>query len=516
MTSASMSVAWSVTATSVSQAVSEPAKQHRDDQDDHHEPDDAKAAATVVASRLAPITAAKSAEQQDHHQNYQKHGTPPSVNRRLQATEESRAARQRGTRPLNWVMNWGIRRDAASAGNTDDTSDQSRLNLNMADQIVTPQVRSFKFRLFTTGAQETALTDMLGAFCDLYNACLQQRIETYQRRGINLRYGNQAAELKAIRVADERLAGYSFSAEQQVLRRLDRAFSAFFGRVKRGGKAGLPRFRAKSMFDSADFRVGDGLTIRKSKRLGMVGIPGEIKVRWHRDLPPGAKVGAAIISRSCGKWYVYFQITLADAEPIERPFTPVGIDLGLTSLVALSNGETVPTPQHTRAAAKRLRRLQRAVSRCKRGSKRLTKAKLRVARHSAKTANQRRDTSHKLSRSLVDRFSHLAMEDLNIKGLAAGMLAKSVHNAAWNSLVQKIAYKAENAGGVLKLVSPRGTSQTCPECGTIRRKTLADRRHTCDCGYHADRDVAAARIVLMRANFGPGTSLQAPSQRIAA
>ena len=76
--------------------------------------------------------------------------------------------------------------------------------------------------------------------------------------------------------------------------------------------------------------------------------------------------------------------------------------------------------------------------------------------------------------------------------------------------------KAECAGSTLKLVDPRGTSQTCPECGTIRRKTLAERRHTCDCGYSVDRDVAAARIVLHRAKFGPGTGLQAPSQRIAA
>lgn len=377
-------------------------------------------------------------------------------------------------------------------------------------------IRSFKYRLFTTAAQETALSDMLGSFCDLYNACLQQRIEAYQRRGIGLRCGNQAAELKVVRAADERLAGYSFSAEQQVLRRLDKAFSAFFGRVKKGGKAGFPRFRAKARYDSADFRVGDGLTIRKGKRLGVVGIPGEIKVRWHRNLPSDAKVSAAVVSRSCGKWYVCFQIDLPEVTSVERPFAPVGIDLGLTSLVALSNGETVATPQHTRLAAKRLRRLQRAVSRCKRRSKRKLKAKLRVARHSAKTANQRRDGLHKLSRDIVDRFSHIAMEDLNIKGLAAGMLAKSVHNAAWNSLVQMISYKAEGAGSVLKLVDPRSTSQTCPDCGTIKRKTLAERMHRCECGCVLDRDVAAAQVVLHRASFGQGTCLQATSQRVAA
>ena len=377
-------------------------------------------------------------------------------------------------------------------------------------------LRSYKYRIRPSTAQEAALNGLLGAFCDLYNACLQQRIEAYQRRGISLRYGNQAGELKAVREADERLGGFSFSAEQQILRRLDKAFSAFFGRVKRGGKPGFPRFRAKSMFDSADFRVGDGLTIRKSKRLGIVGIPGEIKVRWHRELPKDAKIGAAVISRSCGKWYVCFQIELPDVGADARLFAPVGIDLGLTSLVALSNGETVATPQHTRLASKRQRRLQRALSRCKRSSRRRWKVKVRLARHSAKTASQRRDFSHKLSRTIVDRFSHIAMEDLNIKGMAGGMLAKSVHNAAWNQLVQHIGYKAECAGSTLKLVDPRGTSQTCPECGTIRRKTLAERMHRCDCGCSLDRDVAAAQIVLLRAKFGPGTGLRNTSQRIAA
>jgi putative transposase len=377
-------------------------------------------------------------------------------------------------------------------------------------------MRSYKFRLFTTAMQNDALTGMLGAFCDLYNAGLQQRIEAYQRRGISLRYGNQASELKAVRSSDERLAGYSFSAEQQVLRRLDKTFSAFFGRIKRGAKAGFPRFRAQARFDSAEFRVGDGLTIRKSKRLGIVGIPGEIKVRWHRPLPVGAKVGAAVVSRSNGKWYICFQITLADADIPDRKFASVGIDLGLTSLVALSTGETVPTPQHTRNAAKTLRRAQRTVARKKRHSKRQRKAKLRVARLSARVAAQRRDGSHKLSRSLVDRFSHIAMEDLNIKGLAGGMLAKSVHNAAWNQLVRHITYKAECAGSVLKLVDPRGTSQTCPDCGTIKRKTLAERMHRCECGSVLDRDVAAAKIVLMRAIFPAGTVGQALSQRAAA
>jgi putative transposase len=376
-------------------------------------------------------------------------------------------------------------------------------------------ILSYRYRLFTSATQDAALSAMLGAFCDLYNAALQQRIEAYRRRGLSLRYGNQAGELKAVRAADERLGGYSFSAEQQVLRRLDKTFSAFFGRIKRGAKPGFPRFRSKARFDAAEFRVGDGLTLRKSQRIGIVGIPGEIKVKWHRPLPVDAKLGAAVVSRKAGKWFLCFQIELPDANAV-RPFAPVGIDLGLTSLVALSTGQTVPTPRFTGRAAKALRRAQRAVARKRRHSRRQRKAKLRVARLAARTANQRRDFSHKLSRSLVNRFSHIAMEDLNVKGLAGGMLAKSVHNAAWNQLSQHLTYKAANAGGAVVLVDPRGTSQICPECGTIRRKTLAERMHRCECGCVLDRDVAAARVVLLRADFPGGTSGQAPSQRKAA
>ncbi len=175
-------------------------------------------------------------------------------------------------------------------------------------------MRSFKFRLFTDARQGVGLERMLGSFCDLYNACLQQRIEVWQRRGIGVRYADQAVESKAVRAVDERLASYSFSAEQQVLRRVDKAYSAFVGRIKKGAKPGFPRFRAKARYDSADFRVGDGLTLRKSGRIGIIGIPGDIKVRWHRPLPAGAKVSAAVIGRSCGKWYACFQIELAETE----------------------------------------------------------------------------------------------------------------------------------------------------------------------------------------------------------
>jgi putative transposase len=375
-----------------------------------------------------------------------------------------------------------------------------------------------KYRIYPNTAQVVGLTGMLGAFCDLDKACLQQRIEAYQRQGKTLNFYDQANELKAVRAVDERLAGFSFSAEQQVVRRLDKAFKVFFGRVKKD-KCGFPRFQAKSRWDSAEFRVGDGLTIRKTKRIGIVGIPGQIKVKWHRDIPADAKVAAAVLSRSCGKWYVCFQIAVPELYGPWPDKGAVGIDVGLSSLIATSDGETVATPQFTKDAAKKQRRLQRALARCKRASKGRLKAKRNLARHSARTANQRRDFAHKLSRDLIDRHSLIAVEDLNVSGLARAMLAKSVHNAAWTQLRTMIEYKAAGAGVRVIAVNPRGTSQTCPECGAVAVKTLATRVHNCtECDCVMDRDVAAAKVILHRAcpELRPGVGLGASSVRVAA
>ena len=293
------------------------------------------------------------------------------------------------------------------------------------------------------------------------------------------------------------------------MRRLDKTFAAFFRRRCHG----FPRFRARSRFHAAEFRVGDGLTLRKSGKIGFVGVPGEIKVRWHRALPSAPKY--AILTRQNGKWHVVFHVEVAAAEPAND--LTVGIDVGLTSLVALSTGKTVPRPNWTKRAAKGLRRRQRALARCKRGSGVRAKRKAALAKFHERIANRRRDALHKLSRDLVNSFGRIAVEDLNIKGLARGMLAKHVNDAAWAQLVSMLDYKAANAGSQIVKVDPRGTSQTCPECGTIAAKTLAERMHRCDCGCVLDRDVASAMVVHFRAfGFWPGAGREESSEPVAA
>lgn len=357
-------------------------------------------------------------------------------------------------------------------------------------------ILSYRYRLYPNKAQDTAFGDMLGDFCELYNCAFDHWISAYAK-GVAIRYTEQAAALPQIRRDLPHQGRWSATAQQQVLRRLDQSYAAFFGRMKRGAKAGFPRYRAWARYHAADFRVGDGMTLRKSGRVGFVGVPGEVKVKWHRALPSVPK--SAILSRNAGKWFIILHV---DVTPAERASPDsVGLDMGLASLVAFSTGETVSRPNITKRYAAKLRLAQRTLSRCKRRSKLRRKRKTAVATLQAQIGNARRDNLDKLSSAIVARFGRIAVEDLNIKGLAAGMLAKPVHDAAWSMLASMLAYKAEKAGCELVKVDPRGTSQTCPECQAVARKTLAERTHRCWCGCTLDRDVAVAMVVHQRA-FG--------------
>lgn len=363
-------------------------------------------------------------------------------------------------------------------------------------------IRSYKYRLSPTKRQEASLSHMLGDLCTLYNAALEERISAYRRAGKSLTSRDQWVSVRDLRHDADlpEFGRWSASMQSQVLRRLDKAFKAFFRRLKQSkGKAGFPRFKARDRFHAAEFQSGAAIV---KDRLRVVGIESPIKVRWHRPLP--AKPRWTIITRQAGRWYVVFQVVIPAVASDARSFNPVGIDVGLTSLLAMSDGSTVATPQWTRKAEKGLRTRARALSRAKIGSKRRKRVKLLKARYEAATAARRKDFAHKLSRRIVSTYSHIALEDMDVTRLARTMLAKAISNAAWGQIRQMIGYKAESAGSVVKLVDPRGTSQVCAECGASPPvpKKLSDRLHVChECGYEADRDVNAARNILMRAEF---------------
>jgi len=351
--------------------------------------------------------------------------------------------------------------------------------------------RTYRYRLYPTTPQAGALETQLGEACRLYNAALQERRDAYQKSEVSLNYYDQANQLKDIRAAGD-LGLANFSASQDVLRRVDKTFKAFFRRVKAGLKAGYPRFKSRRRFDSYTFpSYGDGCRLTGT-RLYLQGV-GHIKVKLHR--PVDGAIKTLTVKRECGKWYACFSVEVA-AEALPVTNTQVGLDVGLTDFVTLSTGEAIANPRHYRTGQGQLRIAQRRVARRQRGGRNRRKAVVFLQKAHAHVQNQRADFHHKTARTLVDAYGVIAVEDLNIKGLASGMLAKSVNDAGWSGFFSKLAYKAAEAGRTLIPVDPRGTSQTCL-CGAEVRKTLAQRWHQCpDCGLSAARDHVSAQLIL--------------------
>lgn len=364
-------------------------------------------------------------------------------------------------------------------------------------------LKCFKYRLYPTRQQAQAFEQMLETHRRLYNNALAERRDAWQSEQRSLTYGQQSAQLKERRKIDPYLAATNFSSCQTTLRRLDKSFQAFFRRVKAGQKPGYPRFKARDRFDSVTYGShGDGC--KWNGHHAYFQHVGNVKVKLHRPLEGTIKTMA--FKREVDKWFVVFTCELIDTPP--KPIhSSVGIDMGLKSFLVTSDGEVIDPPHYYREAQTKLRRLQRAVSRKKRGSNRRKKAVRQLAKFQWHIANQRRDFHHKTARGLVNDYDLITHEALNVKGMARTRLAKSIHDVGWGQFLTILTSKAAEAGVSVVAVNPRNTSQMCSRCGQLPtvKKKLSQRTHRCEhCGYTADRDLNASENVLRL-----GRSLQA-------
>ena len=336
---------------------------------------------------------------------------------------------------------------------------------------------------------------------ELYNAALQERRDAYRATGTSPTCYQQQASLVAVRAVRPEYATIHTHLLQDALTRLDRAFSAFFRRCKAGEKAGYPRFRGRGRYRTFTFKDvahGNGAKlVAGDRRVRLAGV-GNVKIKLHRPYEGRVKQISVTLDGD-GHWYAALSCDDVPAKPMPATGRSVGVDVGLTTFAALSDGGLVANPRHLDTRRRELAAAQRRVSRRKRGSKRRRKAVVLLAKHHARVANARKDFHHKTALDLVRRYDRIAIEDLNVKGLAGGMLARPVHDAAWAQFATILAGKAESAGRELVRVDPRGTSQFCSDCGAEVRKGLAVRVHACPCcGYTADRDTNAARNIHRR------------------
>jgi putative transposase len=359
-------------------------------------------------------------------------------------------------------------------------------------------LRVYRYRLYPTRAQDERMRWTCERLRELYNAALEERREAYRRQRASLSGYGQMTELRAVREARPEYADIHAHLLQDAVTRLDRAYQAFFRRIKSGERAGFPRFRGRGRYTSFTFKDAknrNGVRLcADGKRLDLTGI-GKVKIKLHRPLE-GAIKQVTIATGGDGHWYACMCCDDVPRRPLPKNGRSVGIDVGITTFAALSDGSMVENPRYYERAQARLKRMQRIVTRRKRGSSSRCKAVVALRAVHDRISRTRLDFHHKVALAVVRRADRIAVEKLNVQGLARGRLAKQINDAAWAQFTRILESKAECAGREFVRVDPRGTSQRCSGCGTVVPKKLSVRVHACsECGLVLDRDENAARNI---------------------
>ena len=370
--------------------------------------------------------------------------------------------------------------------------------------------KSFQFRIYPNKKQEVALERTLSTCRHLYNSSLEERRREAELNELKRTFGVTSwAKPEWINYYDQANnlseSKTDFQKEvfsqvlQNVLKRVDRSFKNYFNGF------GYPRFQGRNRYNSFTYpQSGFGF---KDGKLNLSKI-GNIKIVQHREIE--GKIKTCTIKKDIDQWYVTFSCD------IDIPIIPVdiktrtGIDVGLKSLITMSNGEQIEPPKYLRASEKRLAREQIHLSKKKLRSKNRNKQRIVVAKVHRRIRNQRKDFSQKLSTNLVNAYDHIVFEDLQIKNMVKNHhLAKSISDAGWSQLISLTTYKAEYAGKIVERVNPRGTSQVCI-CGHPVPKKLSMRIHRCsNCGLVADRDHVTANVIESRSSTAGTAGFQA-------
>ena len=361
---------------------------------------------------------------------------------------------------------------------------------------------SYRYKLLPTKAQHAALGRILEDQRQLYNAALEERIGAWKKASRMVTLYEQYRSLTVCRRELPEMRALPAHLQRWTLKQLDFSYSTFFRKLRAGQKAGFPRFRGKERFRSFGFQEFETIRI-VGRRIRFRGIPGGLKIHFHRPLPNDASIKACSFRQRDGQWTLILQIEVK-AETTRPLSRAIGVDLGIETLATLSDGTQIPNLRHERRAKRELRRKHRAVARCKRGSKRRVKATRAASRVHWRCSNTKNTYLHQVSAALIASFDLIAFEKLAIENLRKGRLAEHILSASWARLIKFTQYKAENAGAVVVLVDAAFTSQDCSNCGDRVPKLLGERLHRCSgCGLVLSRDHNAAVNILARAVARP-------------
>jgi len=365
--------------------------------------------------------------------------------------------------------------------------------------------RTYKTELDLNDKQLTACRQHAGAARWAYNWGLARKQEVYRATGKSPSAIDLHRELNALKRTDVPwMYAVSKCAPQEALRNLDTAFAHFFRRAqlpKQGklcGKVGYPRRKSKKR-GLGGFRLTGAIVVFPDA----IQLPrlGRLRLKERSYLPTGGvKVPSATVTEQAGHWYVSVLVEQEHVVP-ENTGPVVGVDLGLKRLATLSDGHVEENPRHLKRRLKKIKRLQRAVSRKVKGSQNRKKAARRLGTQYRNVANQRANTVHQFTSRLAKTKSVVVIEDLNVAGMLKNHhLAQAISDVGWGAFRRQLTYKAAWYGCRV-IVADRWepSSKTCSGCGWVDGDlTLADRTFRCenparpDCGLVLDRDLNAA------------------------
>jgi IS605 OrfB family transposase len=360
----------------------------------------------------------------------------------------------------------------------------------------------YSYRLCPDPPQREALARAFGCARVVFNDALAARKAAFEAGEPYVTDADLSAHLTAAKGEARRawLGEVSSVVLQQALADLNTAYRNFFASAtgkRKGPKVAPPRFRSrKDSRQAIRFTRNSRFAVLDNGRLRLPKV-GDIPVRWSRGLP-SAPSSVTVIRDAAGRFFASFVVESSPG-PLPETGSECGIDLGLTHFAVLDDGTKVASPRFLRRREKKLKRVQRDLSRKQAGSWNREKARAKVARAHARVADARRDFHHKLSTQLIRENQAVYVEDLAVKGLARTRLAKSVHDAGWSQFVNMLEYKARLYGRDFRKIGRfEPTSQVCSACGVKDGpKPLRVREWQCGvCGTVHDRDVNAARNVL--------------------
>jgi putative transposase len=359
----------------------------------------------------------------------------------------------------------------------------------------TKQKRAYRYRVYPTDEQKRVLSHTFGCVRFVYNWALRLRKQAYLTEQKSIKYGETSALLTQLKQQSDYawLNAVSCVPPQQALRHLERAFKNFFE-----GRAEYPVFKKKHQVQSAEYTTSaftwDGIHLTLAK------MDGPLPIQWSRPLPQGYKPSTVTITKDTANRYFVSILVEEEIKPLPVASKMVGLDLGLTSMVVLSAGESIGNPRYFAKNEKKLAKAQRRLAKKKQGSKNRARARLKVARIHARIADRRRDYQHQLSSRIVHENQVICVESLAVKNMVKNhSLAKAINDVGWGEFVRQLDYKASWYGRTLvKIDRWYPSSKTCSACQHVLETLSLDERFwTCPaCGTFHDRDVNAAQNVL--------------------